>query len=165
MPAGGRLSAIDTRGDRRGLGGAGECGAEAGFVGDDALGGDFAVDGNDGRVPATAAEGVEEVVEPGLDADFDVGEVRGDALDEPDGEVALLADGVGNVDAELAAGHGVDGDDGHPIGGGRRGRDCVGGWGVLGSFAHVVEGRRVGVVWGVRGITGVGDTDRAGAGR
>ena len=96
--------------------GAHESAAEPLFVGDDTLRGDLAVDRHDGRVPAAAAQGVKEVVEPGLDADFDIGEVGGDALDEADGEVALLADGVRDVDEELPAGHGVNGDDG-------RGRD------------------------------------------
>ena len=86
--------------------------AEPVLVGDDPLGGDPAVDRHDRRVPATAAQGVEEVVEPRLDAHLDIRQVGGDTLDEADGEVALLADGVRDVEEELPAGHGIHGHDG-----------------------------------------------------
>ena len=92
------------------MGGHGRCGARKGaaetlFIGDDALAADLAVDGDDGRVPTAAPEGVEEVVEPGLDPHLDAGKVRGDALDEANGKVALLADGVRNVEKQLPPGH------------------------------------------------------------
>ena len=67
-------------------------------------------------MPSATAQGVEEVVEPRLDANFDVGKVRGNALNEADGEVALLADGVRNVEEELPAGHWIYGHDGRGLG-------------------------------------------------
>ena len=96
---------------------AGERGADAGhqgaaetiFIGDNALGADPPVNRNYGRVPSATAKGVEDVVEPGLDANFDMGKVRGNALNEANGEVALLADGVRDVEEELPACHWVDG--------------------------------------------------------
>ncbi len=65
----------------RGAGVAREGAAERFFVGDHTLGADSPVDRNDRWVPSAAPQGVEEVVEPGFDAYFDMGEVRGDALD------------------------------------------------------------------------------------
>ena len=104
--------------------GAGGCGAgvahegaaEPVFIWDDTLGADLPVDRNNGRVPTAAAQGVEEVVEPGLDPNFNMGEVRGNALDEANGEVALLADGVRNVEEELSACHWIDSHDGRGLG-------------------------------------------------
>ena len=95
-----------------GAGGAGvayEGAAEYVFVGDDTLGADSPVNRDDRRVPSAAAQGVEDVVEPGLDANFDMGEVQCNSLDEANGEIALLADSVRDVEEELPAGHGVDG--------------------------------------------------------
>ena len=90
--------------------------AEPVFIGDDTLGADPSVDRHDGRVPTATAQGVEEMVEPGLDANFDMGEVRSDALDESNGEVALLADDVRDRDEELPTCHWIDGHDGRGVG-------------------------------------------------
>ena len=93
----------------RGAGGGCQDVAEAVFIGDNALGADPPVNRNYGRVPSSTAQGVEDVVEPGLNANFDVGKVRGNALNEANGEVALLADGVRDVEEELPACHWIDG--------------------------------------------------------
>ena len=83
--------------------------AETVFIGDDTLAADFTVNRNYGRVPSATAQGVEDVVEPGLNANFDVGKVRGNALNEANSEVALFADGVRDVEEELPACHWIDG--------------------------------------------------------
>ena len=101
---------------RGGAGVARERSAEPVFIWDDTLGANLPVDRNDGRVPPSTAQGVEEVVEPWLDPNFNMGEVRGNALDEADGEVTLLADGVRNVEEELPAGHWINGHDGRGLG-------------------------------------------------
>ena len=59
--------------------------AEPVFIGDDTLGADPPVNRDDGRVPSATAQGVEEVVEPGFDANFNMGKVRGNALNEANG--------------------------------------------------------------------------------
>ena len=100
-----------------GVVGAGDCNAgavrqgaaEPVFIGDDTLAADLPVNRNHGRVPPATTKGVEEVVEPGLDANFYVGEVSGNALNEVNSEVALLADGVRDVKEELPACHWIDG--------------------------------------------------------
>ena len=56
------------------------------------------------------------MVEPWLDANLNMGEVRGNALNEANGEVALLADGVRHVEEQLPAGHWIDGHDGRGLG-------------------------------------------------
>ena len=99
-----------------GAGVAHEGAAEPVFIWDDTLGADLPVDRDDGRVPTAAAQGVEEVVEPWLDPNFNMGEVRGNALDEANGEVTLLADGVRNVEEELSACHWIDSHDGRGLG-------------------------------------------------
>ena len=101
--------------DRAG-GAAREGAAEPIFIGDNTLGSDPPVNRNDGRMPSATAQGVEEVVEPRLDANFNVGKVRSNALNEADGEVALLADGVRDVEEELPAGHWIEGHDGWGLG-------------------------------------------------
>ena len=93
----------------RGAGVAHEGVAELVFVGDHTLRADSPVNRNYRGVPSAAAKGVEEVVEPGFDVNFDMGEVPGNSLDEGNGEIALLADGVRDVEEELPAGHRVDG--------------------------------------------------------
>ena len=90
--------------------------AEPVFIWDDTLGADPPVDRNNGRVPPSTAQGVEEVVEPWLDPNFNMGEVRGNALDEAHGEVALLADCVRHVEEELPACHWIDSHDGRGLG-------------------------------------------------
>ena len=99
----------------RAAGAAHEGAAKPVFIGDDTLGADPPVNRNDGRVPSATAKGVEEVVEPGLDANFDMGKVRGNALNEANSEVALLADGMRDVEEELPAGHWIDGHDGRGL--------------------------------------------------
>ncbi len=99
-----------------GAGVAHEGAAKPAFIGDDTLGADLPVDRNDGRVPTAAAQGVEEVVEPWLDPNFNMGEVRGNALDEAHGEVALLADCVRHVEEELSACHWIDSHYGRGLG-------------------------------------------------
>ena len=90
--------------------------AEPVFIWDDTLGADLPVDRDDGRVPTSTAQGVEEVVEPWLDPNFNMGEVRGNALNEANGEVALLADGVRNIEEELSACHWIDRHDDRGLG-------------------------------------------------
>ena len=99
-----------------GAGVAHESTAESVFIWDDTLGADLPVDRDDGRVPPSTAQGVEEVVEPWLDPNFNMGEVRGNALDQANGEVALLTDGVRNVEEELTAGHWIDRHDSRGLG-------------------------------------------------
>ena len=108
-------SGVIGAGDRT-AGSSREGAAEPVFIGDDTLGADPPVNRNDGRVPSATAQGVEEVVEPGLDANFDMGKVGGNALNEANGEVALLADGVRDVEEELPAGHWIDGHDSRGLG-------------------------------------------------
>ena len=100
----------------RGAGAVRQGAAETVFIGDDTLGADPTVNRNYGRVPSATAQGVEDVVESGLDANFDVGKVRGNALNEANGEVALLAYGVRDVEEELPAGHWIDGHHGRGLG-------------------------------------------------
>ena len=90
--------------------------AEPVFIGDDTLSADPSVDRHDGRVPTATAQGVKEMVEPGLDANFDMGEVRSNALDESNGEVALLADDVRDREEELPTCHWIDSHDGRGLG-------------------------------------------------
>ena len=99
-----------------GAGVAHEGAAEPVFIWDDTLGADLPVDRDDGRVPPATAQCIEEVVEPWLDPNFNMGEVRGNALDEANGEVTLLADGVRNVEEELSACHWIDSHDGRILG-------------------------------------------------
>ena len=108
-------SGVIGAGDRT-AGSSREGAAQPVFIGDDTLGADPPVNRNDGRVPSATAQGVEEVVEPGLDANFDMGKVGGNALNEANGEVALLADGVRDVEEELPAGHWIDGHDSRGLG-------------------------------------------------
>ena len=107
-------SGVIGAGDRA-AGAAHEGAAKPVFIGDDTLGADPPINRNDGRVPSATAKGVEEVVEPGLDANFDMGKVRGNALNEANSEVALLADGMRDVEEELPAGHWIDGHDGRGL--------------------------------------------------
>ena len=90
--------------------------AEPVFIGNDTLSADSSVDRHDGRVPTATAQGVKEMVEPGLDANFDMGEVRSNALDESNGEVALLADDVRDREEELPTCHWIDSHDGRGLG-------------------------------------------------
>ena len=119
----------------RGAGAPREGAAEHVFVWDDTLAADPPVDRNDRRVPSAAAQGVEEVAEPGFDANFDMGEVQGNALDEANSEVALLADGVRDVEEELPAGHRVDGHHGWGLGISRRVSHAAESTGTGGSVA------------------------------
>ena len=98
-----------------GSGVAHEGAAEPIFIRDDTLGADLPVDRNHRRVPSATAQGIKNVVEPRLDANFNMGEVRGNALNEANGEVALLADGVRHVEEQLPAGHRIDGHDGRGL--------------------------------------------------
>ena len=79
------------------------------FFRDYSLGTYLSVDRNDGRMPSSTSQSIEEVAKPWFDPNFDIGEVGGDALYQVNGQITLLAHGVRNFEEELPAGHRIDG--------------------------------------------------------
>ena len=89
--------------------------AEPVFIGHDTLGVDLPVDRNYRRVPPATSQRIKNVVEPRLDPNFNMGQGGGNPLDQANGKVALLADGVRHVEEQLPAGHWIDGHDGRGL--------------------------------------------------